>query len=99
MTLIYPFQVKHFMSDNSDHADLFRKYRKGIIKPTHKRVTSEELFMISKLFIYADGAIAVVTGNQHCGGLAYLKHCRSFEYSIDRKHNVALLYEKKTERE
>lgn len=95
MTLIFPFQVKRFMSDNS----LFRQYRKGIIKPTHKRVTDVEFFVIPKLFIYTNGVVAVVTGNQHCGGSAYLEHCKSFDYSIDRKHKVVLLYEKKTERE
>lgn len=95
MTIIYPFEKERYMHERSEHALIYQQYQRGLIKATHKRVKEAEFFLLPKLFIYLSGKIDVVTGNQHKGGSAYIKHCKSFRYSIDRKHQVVLLEEQR----
>lgn len=91
MTIIYNHEhEKAMVQKESEHYSIYQAYKNGKYKATHKRVTEEEFYMLPKLFI-SDSHVSIVTGNQHCGGNAYISHCKTFNYSIDRKNKVVFL--------
>ena len=91
MTIIYNHEHQKAMVQNeSEHYSIYQAYKKGKYKATHKRITDEEFYTLPKLYIY-DSNISVVTGSQYSGGRAYINHCKTFNYSIDRNNKVIFL--------
>jgi len=77
-----------------EHHEIYQNYINGKYEKTHKRISNEEFWTLTKIFICSDKTVSVVTGNQHSGGCAYIKHCKSFDCFIDRKNNVIVLMKK-----
>lgn len=95
MTIIYNFEAEKWINKNGgEHAAIFQAYVKGKYKATHKRVKNEEFWHLPKLFIYSDH-VGIVTGNQEPkGGYEYVKHCKTFEYAVDRMNQIVILKKK-----
>lgn len=97
MTILYDFKVKQWLKRVcGEHTTIFQNYCKGKYKATHKRVKDAEFWHLPKIFIYPDH-VGIVTGNQECkGGYEYIRHCKTFEYSVDRINQIVFLKKKGT---
>ena len=95
MTIIYDIEADAWMKKkDNEHAVIFQDYMAGKFKATHKRVKNEEFWHFPKLFLYPDH-VGIVTGDQEKrGGLQYVRHCKTFEYSVDRVHRIVFLKER-----
>ena len=91
MTIIYKFEHEKAMKEiSNEHYKIYQNYHNGKYKATHKRVKNHEFYLFDKIFIHRD-SICIVTGNQECGGKAYVEHCKSFRTSVDRKNKIVFL--------
>lgn len=81
--------------ESLEHRDIFENFIGNSYAPTHKRVKDEELFYSPKMFLYDDGSVSIVTGDQTHGGRAYIDHCKKYLGSIDRNHNIIFLHERR----